>query len=355
MNEHYAGTMPLAEANRFDLGRLQAYMRLQVDGFGGKLEVEQFKGGQSNPTFRLSAGGKRYVLRRKPMGTLLPSAHAIEREYRVIKALAGSDVPVAHAYCLCEDNDVIGSAFYIMDCVEGRVLWEPALPGMQAAERAALFDEMNRIIATLHKLDYQALGLADYGKPGNYFARQIARWSKQYRASETEHIEAMENLIAWLPEHIPAGDESSIVHGDFRIDNMIFHRSEPRVLAVLDWELSTLGHPLADIAYHCMSWHVPGGPFRGLQGLDLEALGIPAQHDYLARYCQRVGRAPIDPRDWDFYIAYNMFRGAGIAQGVMGRVADGTAASARAQEVGSWAPRMAASAWQLVEKIIARQ
>ena len=352
----FAGTMPVSERNRFDLAKLEAYLREHIDGFAGPLEVEQFKGGQSNPTFRLSAGGKRYVLRRKPPGKLLPSAHAVDREYRVMTALRDSDVPVPRTWCLCADESVIGTPFFVMDYVDGRIFWDPSLPGMNGPGRAAIFAEMNRVIAALHKIDLQALGLADYGKTGDYLARQIARWTKQYRASETEKIEAMERLIEWLPENIPADNETTIVHGDYRLDNLIFHPTDSRIAAVLDWELSTLGHPLADFAYHCMSWHVPGGgPFGGMGGLDLEALGIPAEAEHLAAYCRRVGRGPIDPDHWDFYIAYNMFRAAGIAQGIMGRVVDGTAASEHAAEVGRWARRMAELGWQQVAKLLARR
>lgn len=352
----FAGTMPVPERNRFDALKLEAYLAEHVEGFRGPIEVEQFRGGQSNPTFRVSADGTRYVLRRKPAGKLLPSAHAVEREYRVMTALRDSEVPVPRTRCLCADDSVIGSAFYLMEWVDGRIFWDPSLPGMERSIRAAIFAEMNRVIAALHGIDYIALGLADYGKAGNYFARQLGRWTKQYRASETEKIESMDRLIAWLPENIPAGDETTLVHGDYRLDNLIFHPTEERIVAVLDWELSTLGHPLADFAYHCMSWHIPGGgPFGGMGGLDLDALGIPSEADYLASYCQRVGRGPIDPDHWDFYIAYNMFRAAGIAQGIMGRVVDGTAASAHAQEVGRWARRMAELGWQQVERILGRR
>ena len=352
----FAGTMPVAERNRFDTEKLAAYLAEHVDGFRGPVDVEQFRGGQSNPTFRLSAGGTRYVLRRKPAGKLLPSAHAVEREYRVMAALQDSPVPVPRMRCLCADESVIGTAFYVMDWVDGRIFWDPSLPGMERSARAAIFAEMNRVIAALHKVDYVAIGLADYGKAGNYLVRQIGRWTKQYRASETEKIEAMDRLIAWLPENVPAGDETTLVHGDYRLDNLIFHPTQPRIVAVLDWELSTLGHPLADFAYHCMSWHIPGGgPFGGMGGIHLQALGIPSEGDYVATYCQRVGRGPIDPDHWDFYIAYNMFRAAGIAQGIMGRVVGGTAASAHAQEVGHWAGRMAELGWRQVERILGRR
>ena len=355
MNEQFIGTMPVQDKHRFDPLRLEAYLRERIEGFAGPLAIEQFKGGQSNPTFRVSAGGRSYVLRRKPPGKLLPSAHAVDREYRVLTALRDSGVPVPRTYCLCEDESIIGTAFYIMDCVEGRVLWDPSLQALDRAARRAVYDEMNRVIATLHVVDYRAVGLAEFGKPGNYFARQIARWTKQYRASETERFEAMDRLIEWLPGNIPATDETAIVHGDYRLDNLIFHPTEPRVVAVLDWELSTLGHPLADFSYHCMSWHVPPGPFRGLAGVDLASLGIPSEREYIAAYCRRVGRGPIDPDHWDFYIAYNMFRAAGIAQGVMGRVVDGTAASQHAIEVGRWARTMSELGWQQVERILARR
>ena len=350
MNEEFIGTMPVQERHRFDVASLERYMRQHVPGYSGNLEVEQFRGGQSNPTFRLTAGGTRYVLRRKPPGKLLPSAHAVDREYRVITALHGSDVPVAKTYCLCEDDAVIGTAFYVMDYVEGRVLWDPSLPGMSTVQRAAYFDELNRVIAALHKVDYVRAGLVDYGKPGNYIERQISRWTKQYRASETERIEAMEYLIEWLPKNIPPGDETTIVHGDYRMDNVIFHPRVPRIVAVLDWELSTLGHPLADFAYHCMTWRLTPGQFRGMNGLDFRALGIPTEEEYVAAYCRRSGRSHIP--NWDFYLAYNMFRLAGILQGIMGRVKDGTAASAHAMEQGKRARSMAEAGWLQVEKIL---
>jgi len=348
-------TIPVQERHRFDEAALARYLRAHVEGFSGELSVEQFKGGQSNPTYKLTAGGRSYVLRRKPPGKLLASAHAVDREYRVITALAQTDVPVAKTYCLCEDESVIGTAFYVMEHIEGRIHWDPTLPGYTPEVRRAMFTEMNRVIAALHRVDYAAVGLADYGKPGNYFARQIGRWTKQYRASETERIDAMDRLIAWLPEHIPPGDETTIVHGDYRLDNMIFHPTEPRVLAVLDWELSTLGHPLADFAYHCMTWHIPGGVFRGLGGNDLKALGIPEEPEYVRMYCERVGRDRIDPDHWDFYMAYNLFRLAGILQGIMGRVKDGTAASAQAAQMGQAVRPLADLAWQQVEKILGRR
>ena len=350
MQDDFIGTMPVPERHRFDVTSLERFLREHVEGFGGKLEVEQFKGGQSNPTFMLKAAEKRYVLRRKPPGKLLQSAHAVDREYRVITALHGIGFPVAKTYCLCMDDAIIGTAFYVMDYVAGRVLWEPSLPQMGKEQRGAYFDELNRVIALLHSVDYAAIALADYGKPGNYIERQINRWTKQYRASETERIEAMENLIEWLPKNIPQGDETTIVHGDYRMDNVMFHPTEPKILAVLDWELSTLGHPLADFAYHCMTWRLTPGQFRGMMGVDFKALGIPTEQEYVSAYCRRTGRDHIP--NWDFYMAYNMFRLAGILQGIMGRVKDGTAASAHALEQGKRARPMAEAGWEQVEKIL---
>ena len=349
----YEGTRPVAEAHRFDVESLERYMREHVEGFRGPLRVEQFKGGQSNPTYKLFAGdGKAYVMRRKPPGKLLPSAHAVDREYRVITALAKTGFPVARSYALCTDESVIGTMFYVMDCVEGRVIWDPQIPGVASGERAALFDAMNQTIARLHSVDYAAIGLADYGKPGNYFARQIDRWSRQYKASETEPIEAMDRLIEWLPKNVPAGDETSIVHGDFRVDNMIFHKTEPRVLAVIDWELSTLGHPLADFSYHVMAWRLSGTEYRGLRGLDLAALGIPKEGEYVARYLERTGLPAPSEKDWTFCMAYNMFRAAAIFQGVMARALAGNAASAQAMDTGRRARPMAEAGWKLVRDFI---
>ena len=350
----YQGTRPVAEAQRFDIAALERYMREHVEGFRGSLEVEQFKGGQSNPTFRLRAGGKGYVMRRKPAGKLLPSAHAVDREYRVITALAGTDVPVARTHALCTDESVIGAMFYIMDCVEGRVLWDPQLPGMLAGERRAIFEEMNRVIAALHRVDYPSIGLGDYGRPGNYFGRQIERWSKQYKASETGKIEAMDQLIEWLPKNIPEGDRTTIVHGDYRLDNMVFHPTEPRVIAVLDWELSTLGHPMADFSYHAMSWRLSTAEFRGLRGCDLAALGIPAEDEYLEMYLARTGMPAPNVKDWGFCMAYNMFRAAAIFQGVMARAVAGNAASAQAVETGRRAQPMAELGWKQVEQLLGR-
>ena len=353
MSKSFADTTPVREAHRFDTERLAEYMRRHVDDFAGPIDVEQFKGGQSNPTYLVRAGGKSYVMRRKPPNKLLPSAHAVDREYHVITALAATDVPVAKTYALCTDEAVIGTAFYIMDYVEGRIFWDPALPGMTSAERSAVFDEMNRVIAALHRVDYGAIGLGNYGKPGSYFARQIDRWSKQYRASETETIEAMEHLIDWLPQHIPADDQTCIVHGDFRIDNVIFHPSEPRALAVIDWELSTLGHPMSDFAYHCLMWRMPPGEFHGLAGVDVKALGIPDEPAYVAAYCRRVGREPVPEHEWEYYVAFNLFRLAAIVQGVLARALQGNASNQNALETGRRARALSEAGWRQVERITA--
>ena len=352
--DRFVGTRPVAPQHAFDAGRLSDFMREQVDGFKGQLQVEQFKGGQSNPTYLLTAGQQQYVMRRKPPGALLSSAHAVEREYRVISALAKTAVPVARTYALCEDDAVIGTAFYIMEYVPGRILWDPALPAMNPGQRGAIFDEMNRVIAALHEVDYGAVGLDGYGKPGNYLQRQVARWTRQYRASETEHVEAVENLIRWLPEHIPQSDETRIVHGDFRIDNVIFHPTEARILAVLDWELSTLGQPLADIAYHCMTWRMQAEQSRGLAGLALTSLGIPTEEEYLAAYCRRTGRSDISRSDWEYYMVFNMFRLVGILQGIAKRAVLGNAANADAVKTGKRARPLAQQAWRLVERIEAQ-
>ena len=349
-----AGTRPIADAHRFDVAAVERYLREHVDGFEGPLSVVQFEGGQSNPTFRLDTPGASYVLRRKPPGKLLPSAHAVDREFRVMRALAATDVPVPRCLCLCTDESVIGSMFYVMAHVDGRVLWDPLLPGMAPRERAAIFDETNRVIAALHSLDPASVGLADYGKPGNYFARQIDRWSRQYKASEIETIPAMDRLIEWLPHNIPPGDETSIVHGDFRLDNMIFHPTEPRALAVLDWELSTLGHPMADFSYHMMAWRLSSDEFRGLRDADFAALGIPTESEYLSRYLARRGVATRpDARAWSFYMAYNMFRLAAILQGVMARAVAGNASSAKAVEAGRRARPLAERGWAEVERLTA--
>ncbi|MCM3563448.1 MAG: phosphotransferase [Hydrogenophaga sp.] len=352
--QNFTGTRPVTDRHAFDTAALERWLGERLPGFAGPLTVEMFKGGQSNPTYKLITPQRAYVMRAKPgpVAKLLPSAHAIEREFRVMSALAGTDVPVAQMHLLCEDESVIGRAFYVMQCVEGRVLWEQSLPGMSNAERGDIYDEMNRVMAALHRVRPDAVGLADYGKPGNYFERQIGRWSKQYQASITQPIPEMDKLIDWLPKNIPAmaRDESmtSVVHGDYRLDNLMFHASEPRVLAVLDWELSTLGHPLADFSYHCMSWHIPPGMFRGIGGLDVKALGIPTEDEYIARYCERTGFAtPAQLKaDWAFYLAYNMFRLAAILQGIAKRVEAGTASSEQAVRSAAGARPMAEMAWR---------
>ncbi len=357
----FSGTKPVADQHAFDVGALQAYLRERHAGFADGLRVEQFKGGQSNPTFKLVTPTHAYVMRAKPgpVAKLLPSAHAIEREYKVMSALAGSGVPVPRMHLLCDDESVIGRAFFIMEFMQGRVLWDQGLADADVATRGAVYDEMNRVIAALHRVDFNAVGLADYGKPGNYFERQIGRWSKQYVASITDPIPEMDRLMAWLPENIPpsARDASqvAIVHGDFRLDNLVFHATEPRIIAVLDWELSTLGHPLADFSYHCMSWHIAPGTFRGIAGLDLAGLGIPDERTYVKRYCERTGRtapgADVDAvmADWNFYLAYNLFRMAAILQGIAKRVVDGTASSAQARTSGAGARPLAEMGWKAAQ------
>ena len=359
--DHFVGTRAVTSQQAFDVSALMRYLNAHMEGLAEpitELAVEIFKGGQSNPTYKLITPSQSYVMRAKPgpVARLLPSAHAVEREFKVMKALAGTDVPVAKMYCLCEDESIIGRAFYIMEFVEGRVLWDQSLPGMTQAQRGEIYGEMNRVIATLHQVKFAERGLADYGKPGNYFERQIGRWSKQYAASVTQSIPEMDQLMAWLPANIPASarDDSmvSIVHGDFRLDNLMFHPTEPRVLAVLDWELSTLGHPLADFSYHCMAWHIPPGAFRGIGGLDVESLGIPKESDYIRRYCERTGLTTPDAlkADWDFYMAYNLFRIAAILQGIAKRVEAGTASSAQASRSATGAPLLGKMAWDFALK-----
>jgi len=341
-----SGTVEVRNAYRFDLPRLEGWLEREVAGFAGPLGVEQFRGGQSNPTYKLVTPARNYVLRRKPPGELLPGAHAVDREYRVITALAGQDFPVAKTFGLCIDEAVIGTPFYVMEMVEGRIFWEADLPQVERSDRPAYFDAMNAAMAQLHNIDPAAAGLGDYGKPGNYFERQIGRWSKQYLGdTEAGRVAAMDRLVEWLPQNIPTGDsDARIIHGDFRCDNMIFHGTEPRVLAVLDWELSTLGHPLADFSYHLMMYRMPAGISTGLAGLDLAALNIPSEADYVGAYCRRTGRETIP--DLDFYLAFNMFRLAAIVHGIKGRVARGTAASAHAEKMAASLEGLADLAWQ---------
>jgi aminoglycoside phosphotransferase (APT) family kinase protein len=331
------------------LDRIEHWLGDHVAGFRGPLTAERFAGGQSNPTYRLRAGSGDYVLRTKPPGPLLPSAHAVDREFRVMRALAETSVPVPRAYALCEDDAVTGSAFYVMEHLDGRIFWDQRLPGIDPDERGAMFASMNRVIADLHSVDYRALGLGDFGRPGNYMARQIARWSRQYRASETEKQPAMDALIDWLPAHLPPEGAPAIVHGDYRMDNLVFHKTEPRVIGVLDWELSTIGDPLADFAYHAMSWRIDPAQYNGLGGVDVAALGIPDEAAYLAAYCRHTGRAAI--AGWEFYLVYSLFRFAAICQGIAKRALDGTAAGAEATEIGRLAGPFGEQAWALARSL----
>lgn len=337
------GLAPVREAHRFAEAPLAAWLATNVDGYAGPLEISQFSGGQSNPTYRLRTPGRDYVLRRKPPGILLKGAHAVDREYRVMTALHAAGFPVPRTFGLCLDEEVIGTAFYVMELVEGRNFWDTAFPDVPAADRPAYFDAMNQTIAQLHSIDPASVGLGDYGRPGNYFERQITRWSRQYLDDEQAgRIPAMDALIEWLPANIPPGDDATIVHGDFRCDNMLFHPTEPRVIAVLDWELSTLGHPLADFAYHLMVYRMPPGFSTGLAGLDLPALNIPSESEYVAAYCRRTGRAGIDRLD--FYLAFSLFRLAAIIHGIKGRLIRGTASSPEAADAVAQLDRIAALA-----------
>ncbi len=336
-------------ADEIDLERLGAWCALQVPGFAGPMRATRFAGGQSNPTYRLDTPGASYVLRRKPPGVLLPSAHQVEREHRVMKALEGTAVPVPAMLGLCEDQTVIGSTFFVMGHVPGRVFMDARLPGMTPAERGSVYDSMNATIAALHSVDVEAVGLGDFGRPGAYMARQISRWTKQYRASETVTIPAMDRLIDWLGAYAPPEGRVSIVHGDYRLDNLMLHPTEPRAVALLDWELSTLGDPIADFAYHAMVWRIAPGLFRGLAGEDLAALGIPSEADYVAHYCARTGRARV--ADWDYYVVFGMFRLAAILQGIAKRSLDGTAAAADAAELGAKAGPLAEVAWAVAQGV----
>jgi aminoglycoside phosphotransferase (APT) family kinase protein len=338
------------DVRTLDLTRLAPWLRDHVPGADGMIGAEKFAGGQSNPTYLLSVDGvPHFVLRRKPDGVLLPSAHAIEREFRVTDALKDTKVPVARPLALCEDSTVVGTPFFVMDYAQGRNFWDARLPGKTGEERAAVYDEMNRVLAALHAVDPAAVGLSDYGRPGNYFARQVARWTKQYRATETRRIGAMERLIEWLPAHDPGLDGCRIVHGDFRNDNMIFAADAPRIVAVLDWELSTLGHPLADLAQHVMAWRVPHEGYRGLSDADLPTLGIPAEADYVRRYAQRSGLDAIDPGHWRYAMAFAMFRNAAIRQGVYRRALEGNASSEAAALHGARAGEIAGLAWRIAD------
>ncbi|MDB5434130.1 MAG: hypothetical protein JWR47_387 [Phenylobacterium sp.] len=338
------GTKAVAESHRFDEASLDRWMRANVAGYAGPLEVRQFKGGQSNPTYQLITPGKKYVLRRKPPGKLLPSAHAVDREYKVITALGTTGFPVAKTYGLCTDDAVIGTWFYIMDMVEGRILWDQTLPQCQPAERHAIFMAKIKTLADLHNTDYEAIGLSDFGRPGNYMGRQVERWTKQYKASETDHIPEMEKLIEWLPATLPAQERTTVVHGDYRLDNMIFHPTEPRVTAVLDWELSTLGEPLADFTYLLMNW--VNGTISTVP--DLKAHGIPTVEETVDYYCSLTGRSGLHDLDWFF--SYNAFRLAGILQGIVGRVRDGTANSPHAAQQADRVTMLAQASWRFAQK-----
>jgi aminoglycoside phosphotransferase (APT) family kinase protein len=345
--EKFSGTKDVSESLRFDEVRLADYLAQHIEDFARPLTVRQFKGGQSNPTYQLVTPNRNYVLRRKPPGKLLASAHAVDREYRVIAALYPTGFPVAKPYVLCEDDGVIGTAFYVMEYVEGRIYWGPLLPGLSPQERFAIYDAMNTTLARLHMLDFEKLGLAQFGKPGNYIGRQIARWTKQYVASETETVSEMNKLIDWLPKHLPEEGQSTVVHGDFRLDNMILHPTRPEILAVLDWELSTIGDPMADFTYHLMQWQMPPdistSGAGSLLNIDLASLGIPTMDAYVAMYCRRTGRAGIP--NLDYYAAYNFFRLAGILQGIVGRVRDGTAANENAAQSAAAVRPLAERGW----------
>jgi aminoglycoside phosphotransferase (APT) family kinase protein len=351
--EQFSGTREVSASLRFDPQPVEKYMLSHVEGFKGPLTVKQFKGGQSNPTYLLVSPSGKYVLRRKPPGKLLKSAHAVDREFRVMSALYKANFPVPRPLVLCNDEEVVGTIFFIMEFVEGRIFWDLDLPECDPNERQAIYDNTNRTIADLHNFDLEEIGLTDYGKFGNYFARQISRWTKQYLASEIKRIDEMNRLIAWLPENIPDDESVALVHGDFRLDNMIFHQSEPKVIAVLDWELSTIGHPLGDFTYHMMTWQMPGIGIgsSGLAGKDLLALGIPSEEDYIQTYCDRTGRTSGIPNR-NFYSAYNFFRLAAILQGIAGRVRDGTAASAHAEDAGRAVSPLAKLGWQFVKKSV---
>ncbi|QMW23616.1 phosphotransferase family protein [Sandaracinobacteroides saxicola] len=354
--EQFSGTSDVREAHRFDAAALEAWMQANVRDFAGPLTVQQFKGGQSNPTYKLLTPRRNYVMRRKPPGTLLKSAHAVDREYRVITALHAAGFPAPETFGLCTDDNIVGTWFYIMDCVDGRIIWDGTFPDVATPARRDYFHAMCDTMAQLHSFDPAAIGLADFGKPGNYFARQIGRWSKQYLEDEAAgRVPAMDRLVEWLPANIPAGEETAVVHGDYRCDNMIFHATEPKVLAVLDWELSTLGHPLADFSYHLMMYRMPPTGTVGLINCDLGAMNIPTEMDYIDRYCANLGRDPAQVvANMDFYIAYNMFRLAAIVHGIRGRVVRGTASNAHAKAMSATVEPLADLAWQQAQKAGAR-
>lgn len=327
--------------SELDLKKLASYLADHVDNFEGPISLKKFSDGQSNPTFLMETPTSNYVLRRKPPGQLMKSAHAVDREYRVLAALADTDVPVPAVYHLCEDESIIGSMFYLMEYKQGRVFWDPALPELTADERREVYAEMNRVLAAIHSVDLKAQGLEDYGRPGSYFSRQVDRWTKQYQAIDLEPIPAMEALIEWLPANMPADDgQVSLIHGDYRIDNMMFHPDRLEIIAVFDWELSTLGHPLADLAYQLMQRYFgPAWKIPGLAGLDLKALGIPDEQEYIRQYCERMSLSGVS--DWPFYLAFSFFRFAAICHGITFRARQGNASGSDAREVGAMAGPLA--------------
>ena len=339
----FSGTKNVDEKLKIDSANLQPWIDEYVPNAGNIKAIEQFKGGQSNPTYKIITESKNLVLRRKPPGKLLPSAHAVDREYKVITALYETDVPVPKTYGLCEDDDVAGTSFFVMDFLDGNLFWDPMIPSMTNRDRKEIYTNKNKTLAKLHSVDYKKIGLEDYGKPGNYVARQVSRWSKQYRASETDNIEAMNNLIDWLPKNIPDDDETTIVHGDYRLDNMILKNNE--VIGILDWELSTLGHPIADFSYHCLSWRTQEAFWDQAK---LKELGIPSEREYMEMYCENSGKDLSN--NWEFYMAFNMFKIAGILQGILGRVRDGTAASRHAEERGNMVFPLSEAAWSTIEE-----
>jgi aminoglycoside phosphotransferase (APT) family kinase protein len=345
MDSRLGPTTDVRRGHEIDSRALERYLVDHLDGYRGPLELRQFEGGQSNPTYHLRAASGDYVLRKKPSGQLLQSAHAVDREYRVMTALAGTDVPVPVTLLMCTDASVIGTPFFLMDCVNGRVFRQPHLPGVSAGDRAVMYEDMASVLAALHGVDVAAAGLGDYGKPGNYYARQIARWGQQYAAAKTNEIGSMDRLMAWLPANIPPGDEVSIVHGDYRVENLIFHPTEPRIVAVVDWELSTLGHPLGDLAYNCLTYHLPHEALGRVEDVDGDTVGMPDEPSYIAAYLRRAGRSEVP--HWNFYLAFSMFRLASILQGVYARGLQGNAASEYALQRGAAARLIADRAWEL--------
>lgn len=342
-------TVSVLDQHRFETTLLVAWLEANIDGFAAPMEIAQFQGGMSNPTFLLTdARGQRYVLRKKPPGELLPSAHAVDREHRVTTALAATDVPVVRTLALCDDTSIVGTEFFLMEHADGRVFHDPSLPDLAADERAAVYDAMNATLAALHQVDYEAVGLGDYGRVGGYMGRQVRRWSQQYVASKTDDLPDMDNLMAWLPEHMPDDSETTLAHGDFRLENLIIHPTEPKVIAVLDWELSTLGHPLSDLAYNCLPYHWPEESFGDMRGLDPTTPGIPSEEDYVAAYCRRTGRGAID--NWTFYLVLSLFRLAAIIQGVYYRGLQGNASSPEALLRRDLCRQLARNAWALVKQ-----